>query len=90
MKNQKKKFEVKHYWSPDIYDPWGWEAESNSVFYLLEMNIGLTNDDKFDVYSIIIATPEGIFNLKENQIKNLNYIRCYYWKHMTGIRLEEQ
>jgi len=68
MKNQKKKFEVKHYWSPDIYNPWGWEAEGNAVFYLLEMNIGLTDDDKSDIYSIIIATPEGIINLKGNSV----------------------
>lgn len=69
MKSKQQKFEVKYYWSPDIYDPWSWKPNDNSVFYLLEMNIGITGDSKSDIYSIIIATPEGIINLNKDRIK---------------------
>ncbi|WP_239366280.1 Imm8 family immunity protein [Snodgrassella communis] len=69
MKIKQQKFEVKYYWSPDIYDPWQWRPNDNSVFYLLEMNIGITGDNKSDIYSIIIATPEGIINLNKDKVK---------------------
>ena len=67
MKSQPARLEVKNYWSPDIYNPWGWEPEDNSVFYLLEMNIGLGNRDESDIYSIIVCTPEGMLNHKNNK-----------------------
>ncbi|NUF48470.1 Imm8 family immunity protein [Gilliamella sp. ESL0250] len=69
LKIRQQKFEVKHYWSPDIHDPWRWKPEDNAVFYLLEMNIGITGKDETDIYSIIIATPEGIMNLNNNRIQ---------------------
>lgn len=69
MKNKQQKFEVKNYWSPDIYDPWGWSPSDNSVFYLLEMNIGIAGEKESDIYSVIIATPEGIMNLKKDRIR---------------------
>jgi hypothetical protein len=69
MKIKQQKFEVKYYWSPDIHDPWRWSPNDNSVFYLLEMNIGITGDNESDIYSIIIATPEGIINLNKDRIK---------------------
>lgn len=46
MKIAQRKFEVKDYWSPDIYNPWAWSPEDNSVFYLLEMTIGIKGENK--------------------------------------------
>lgn len=65
MKSKRRQLEVKHYSSPDIYDLWNWEPVNNEVYYLLEMDIGITNEVSSDVYSIIILTPEGIASLRE-------------------------
>ncbi|OCG58104.1 hypothetical protein A9G41_09825 [Gilliamella sp. Nev5-1] len=69
MKIKQQKFEVKYYWSPDIGDPWLWQPEDNAVFYLLEMNIGITGEDNSDIYSIIVATPAGVLNLNKDRIQ---------------------
>ena len=65
MTCKNERLEVKSYWSPDIESLWGWEPEDNSVFYLLEMNIGIKGEAASDVYSVIVATPEGISRLRE-------------------------
>jgi len=64
MKSKARGLEVKHYWSPDIHNPWAWAPENNVVFYLLEMNIGKSSGDAADIYSVIVATPEGILSLR--------------------------
>lgn len=71
MKIKQRKLEIKNYWSPDIYDAWTWEPIDNNVFYLLEMNIGMSDEDASDIYSVVVATTEGVSCLK-NRKKLLN------------------
>lgn len=90
MKLKRKKIEVKEYWSPDIYNPWIWEPTDNNVFYLLEMSIGISDENSADIYSVIIATPEGIYSLKDkknmlNQEYKLILIDEYSWKEVISI-----
>jgi hypothetical protein len=90
MKIKQQKFEVKYYWSPDIYDPWRWKPNDDSVFYLLEMNIGITGENESDIYSIIIATPEGIINLNKERIKlpklyKILLLNQYDWDEVRSV-----
>lgn len=90
MKIAQQKFEVKDYWSPDIYNPWAWNPENNSVFYLLEMTIGITGENKGDIYSVIVATPEGILDLNKAIIKKAELYKIlliykYDWNQIRNI-----
>jgi hypothetical protein len=89
-KTKKHGLEVKRYWSPDIFNPWGWQPENNEVFYLLEMDIGIIHDDSSSAYSVMIATPEGISSKKDiNEIFNKAYkmilLDEYSWEKVIGI-----
>ena len=89
MKIAQQKFEVKDYWSPDIYNPWAWSPEDNSVFYLLEMTIGIKGENKGDIYSVIIATPEGILKLNKERNKKTNLYKMlliyqYDWNQIRN------
>jgi len=86
-----KKFEVKSFWSPDIrnYNPWAWEPDDNEVFYLLEMKIGFAGEEASDVYSIIVATPEGIlekFSKRKHFDETYKIIiqKEYSWKNIVS------
>ncbi|MER3242421.1 Imm8 family immunity protein [Salmonella enterica subsp. enterica serovar Typhimurium] len=90
MKLKGKNLEIKHYWSPDIYDPWTWEPIDNNVFYLLEMNIGMSGEDASDIYSVIVATTEGVSALKDkNNMLNKQYklilVGEYSWERVMSI-----
>lgn len=90
MKLKEKKLEIKHYWSPDIYDPWTWEPVDNNVFYLLEMNIGMSGEDASDIYSVVVATTEGVFSLKDksnmlNRQYKLILVDEYSWERVRSI-----
>lgn len=92
MKCKNEKLEVKSYWSPDIDSPWGWEPEDNSVFYLLEMNIGIKGEVASDVYSVIVATPEGILRLREREncsvfsgIHKVLLLDLYRWEDVRNL-----
>lgn len=90
MKLKKRKLEIKHYWSPDIHNPWCWEPIDNNVFYLLEMNIGMTDDNASDIYSVMIATVDGIYSLKNkkhivNKFYKLILVDEYSWGNIVSI-----
>lgn len=92
MKYKNERLEVKNYWSPDIDSPWGWEPEDNSVFYLLEMNIGIKGEAASDVYSVIVATPEGISRLREREscsifsgIHKILLLDFYSWEDVRKL-----
>lgn len=90
MKLKQRKLEIKHYWSPDIYDPWTWESIDNNVFYFLEMNIGMSDEDSSDLYSVAVATIEGLSSLKDKKnMLNKQYkiilIDEYSWKRVVSI-----
>ncbi|MES0300406.1 Imm8 family immunity protein [Citrobacter sedlakii] len=90
MKLKQRKLEIKHYWSPDIYDPWTWEPVDNNVFYLLEMNIGMSDEDASDIYSVVVATAEGVSSLKHkkdmlNKQYKLILVDEYSWKGVMSI-----
>ncbi|UWX93371.1 immunity 8 family protein [Enterobacter mori] len=90
MKLKQRKLEIKHYWSPDIYDPWTWESIDNNVFYFLEMNIGMSDEDSSDLYSVAVATIEGVSSLKDKKsMLNKQYkiilIDEYSWKRVVSI-----
>ena len=90
MKLKQRKLEIKHYWSPDIYDPWTWESIDNNVFYFLEMNIGMSDEDSSDLYSVAVATIEGVSSLKDkksmlNKQFKIILIDEYSWKRVVSI-----
>ncbi|ENY9361168.1 Imm8 family immunity protein [Salmonella enterica] len=90
MKLKQRKLEIKHYWSPDIYDPWTWESIDNNVFYFLEMNIGMSDEDSSDIYSVVVATTEGVSSLKDKKnMLNKQYkiilVDEYSWKRVVSI-----
>ncbi|WP_312948287.1 Imm8 family immunity protein [Superficieibacter sp.] len=90
MKIKQRKLEIKNYWSPDIYDPWTWEPIDNNVFYLLEMNIGMSDEDASDIYSVVVATTEGVSCLKnKKKLLNRQYklilVDEYSWKGVVSI-----
>lgn len=90
MKLKQRKLEIKRYWSPDIYDPWTWTPVDNNVFYLLEMNIGMSDEDASDIYSVVVATIEGVSSLKDkksmlNRPYKLILVDEYSWKRVISI-----
>lgn len=55
-----KSLSIKSWSSPDV-DPFRWEPEGDSdVCFLLEIEIGETDDERADLFTIQIATPEGL------------------------------
>ncbi|WP_431615306.1 Imm8 family immunity protein [Enterobacter chengduensis] len=90
MKLKQRKLEIKHYWSPDIYNPWTWKPIDNNVFYFLEMNIGMSDEDSSDIYSVVVATTEGVSSLKDKKnMLNKQYkmilVDEYSWKRVVSI-----
>jgi len=90
MKLKQRKLEIKHYWSPDIYDPWTWESVDNNIFYFLEMNIGMSDEDSSDLYSVVVATIEGASSLKDKKnMLNKQYkiilVDEYSWERVVSI-----
>lgn len=81
--------EVKHYASPDVENLWSWQPESNCVFFLLEMNIGLVGETATDVYTVIIATPEGVSSLAPdsccfNEVHKIMLVKNYSWERVKS------
>ncbi|WP_407704078.1 Imm8 family immunity protein [Zophobihabitans entericus] len=67
-----------------------WEPEDNLVYYLLEMNIGFVGNEASDIYTIIVATPEGIMALKEKkqfipEIQKILLLNSYVWSDVRNI-----
>jgi len=55
------KLEIKDFYSPDIDKVWEWEPKDNqNVNFLLEINIGVVDEDSSDIFQVIIATPKGL------------------------------
>lgn len=54
------KLQVKYYHSPDIDHIEQWMPDNDNVYYHLEMAIGLQDEQRADLYWVIIATPAGI------------------------------
>jgi hypothetical protein len=82
--------EVKYYWSPDIGNPWEWMPHDNEVLYLLEMSIGIVDATAADIYSVTVATPEGISRLDADsryfsEISKILLIKQYSWMGVTQI-----
>jgi len=88
-KTKNNQLEAKCYWSPDIGNPWDWTPEQNEVFYLLEINIGDIYGDAANIYSIIVATPEGILSMKEknplNGVYKILLLNDYSWERVVHI-----
>lgn len=82
--------EVKSYWSPDIHNPWGYKPWGNKVIFSLEIEIGFTNEKTRAVYSIIVATPEGLNSLTPDHIlfhraSKILLVKSYFWDQITSI-----
>src|SRR5689334_21867657 len=53
------KLELRDISSPDV-EPDKWEPERNSVFILVELEVGALGEPGADTFSVLIATPEGL------------------------------
>jgi hypothetical protein len=54
------RLEIKSLMSSDV-DIATWQPESlEEVWFAIEMEIGLTGDDKADLFQTVVATPEGL------------------------------
>lgn len=82
--------EVKSYETFEI-NPWCWEPDNNEVYYWLPMHIGFTGEDAADIYSIAVATPEGLMKIKNEQTNRLDrlykmiLLDTYSWEAVTKI-----
>ncbi len=68
MKNKKSiplKLQVQHYHSPDIAHIEQWVPDNDNVYYHLEMAIGLQDEQRADLYFVLIATPAGIAEARQ-------------------------
>ena len=81
--------EIKSYHTADIENIKEWQpAELSDVYFTLEMNIGDVGCEKSFLYSISIATEEGLrkyrdtFNVSATQLKNEKrlMVKSYNWQ----------
>jgi hypothetical protein len=56
------RIELKHIHSPDV-DVDEWQPESNSVWFLLELDIGPVGKEGADIFQVMVGTPEGLRKL---------------------------
>lgn len=85
MKLKSRKLQIKNYSSSDVDNLWAWEPETNAVFYCLEMDIGWEDEEAADIYSVIVATPNGVLDVGKNslvfgEIHRILLLDLYSWR----------
>ncbi|UXN03190.1 immunity 8 family protein [Bartonella sp. HY406] len=83
-----KQIEIKGFHCSDIDNLEKWKPLDNCVFYSLDMYIGYRGEDGCDIYSVMIATREGIAQLKHNHLDHpykIILIEKYSWQKVKDI-----
>lgn len=83
-----KQLEIKGFHCSDIESLEKWKPPDNCVFYSLDMNIGYRGEDGCDIYSVMIATREGIAQLKRYHLNcpyKIILIEKYSWQQVKDI-----
>jgi hypothetical protein len=85
------KLQVKYYDSPDIDHIEQWVPDNENVYYHLEMAIGLQDEQRADLYFVIIATPTGIAEVRQRHgsLKSTSRTRMivldhYAWEEVVA------
>ncbi|WPP41197.1 Imm8 family immunity protein [Paenibacillus hunanensis] len=85
------KLQVKYYHSPDIDHIEQWMPDNDNVYYHLEMAIGLQDEQRADLYFVIIATPAGLAEARQrhSSLKSATHTRMivldhYAWKDVVA------
>lgn len=92
-KDAQLRLEVKQYYSPDITSIQQWIPADDAVYYHLEMEIGLQDEDRADRYFVIIANSAGIGEARQRQGSSIPtaarilVLDPYSWKQ-TITRIE--
>ncbi|MFD1884751.1 Imm8 family immunity protein [Paenibacillus wenxiniae] len=85
------KLQVQHYHSPDIDHIEQWVPNNDNVYYHLEMAIGLQDEQRADLYFVIIATPAGLAEARQRRSSFQSVIHDriivlddYAWEHVVA------
>jgi len=85
--------EVKNFHSPDVPDLPSWSPAPEDARCGIEMTIGEVNDERADIFSVLVATPESLHHklpLDENVLRTRAVIllRKYSWTAFEAVIAE--
>jgi len=82
MKNQTE-LELKDVFAPDVHKIRTWKPNDPfDVFFLLELSIGTTIGEGADLFSVFVATPQGLSRKKNMSIKKIVVLQEYSWESL--------
>ena len=75
---------VESYSSPDILDFEGWSPQDTESFvFLLEMEVGRSGSTGTDLFTVLVASPNGIKSMSKEFIlrrRGCILVDCYSWE----------